>query len=94
MAVIARTGQPLGGDAPPFTALTRLQHMEEAEPHRLLDIGVTLDQHVGRLPELIEVVALLLQQTLESFLRGHRQALPPPDHATPTPSGCSTSRTR
>ena len=62
VAVVAGTGQALGRDGPVLGSGPRLQHMEQSEPHRLLDFGVALGLHVGAGPELVEEGPLLVEQ--------------------------------
>ena len=70
VAVVAGTGQALGPDRPLLGTRTGLQRVEEAEADRLLHLGVALDDHVGVVPELVEVFALLLQQALPAVQPG------------------------
>src|SRR5687767_6232997 len=63
--VVARAGEALGRYRLPLCAGTRLQGVEEGEADRLLLLIVTLELHVGALPEVVEIVAL-----------GGKQALP------------------
>src|SRR5215217_323037 len=58
VSVVARAGQSLAGYRPPLRAGARLQGVEEREADRLLKLGVSLELHVGTIPEVIEVVAL------------------------------------
>ena len=62
VAVVARPGQPLGGDRPLLAAGARLQRVEQPEADRLLQLGVAVDLDVGALPEVVEVGALLGEQ--------------------------------
>ena len=64
VAVVAGAGQALGGDRPPLGPGARLQHVEEREAHRLLQLGVALELDVGALPEVVEVVALVGDQAV------------------------------
>ncbi len=70
MAVIAGSGEPLGGDRAAFGAGTGLQQVEEPESHGLLGFGVTLDLDVGAVPEVVQIFALRIQQALPSGVAG------------------------
>jgi hypothetical protein len=58
MSVVSGTGQAFGGDGSPLGAGAGLQHVEQAEPDRLLQHRVTDDFDVRGIPELVEVGAL------------------------------------
>lgn len=73
VAVVARAGEALGADRPLLGAGAGLQHVEEAEAHRLLHLRVTLDLDVGVVPERVEVVALRLDQALPAVQPGAGQ---------------------
>ena len=62
MAVIAGAGQALGGDGPLLHPGAGLQHVEEAEPDRLLDLRIAVDDHVGAIPEGVQKLPLLPDQ--------------------------------
>ena len=59
VAVVAGAGQALRRDRAPLGPGARLEHVEEAEAHRLLELGVAVDLDVGPRPELVQVRALL-----------------------------------
>ena len=62
VSVVAGAGQALGADRTPFGPGSGLQRVEEREPHRLLELGIAVDLHVGSIPEVLEVGALALEQ--------------------------------
>lgn len=47
VAVIAGSGESLAGDRPPLGSHAGLDHVEQAEPHRLLHVRVTVDLDIG-----------------------------------------------
>ena len=71
MAVVARTGQTLGRDSPRLGPGAGLQHLPQRIPHRLLNLVVAIDLHVGAIPEIVEVVALGGQQPVEAGVARH-----------------------
>ena len=77
MPVVAGPGQALGGDRAPLGAGARLEHVEEREANRLLQLGVPLDLDVGAIPEVIEVGALLGERARPSRGAAPRPARPP-----------------
>ena len=66
MAVVARAREPLGGDGPALGPGAGLEEVEHAEAHRVLDLGVAVDLHVGPVPELVEVLPLIGLQAVPS----------------------------
>ena len=64
--VVAGAGQPLGRDGAHLGPGPRLQDLEQREPHRLLDLRVTGDLHVGAGPEVVEEGPLLGEQLIPS----------------------------
>ena len=70
VAVVAGAGEALAGDRPPLGASAGLQHVEQAEAHGLLDLRVALDLDVGAVPEVVEVLALRVEQTLPAGVAG------------------------
>ena len=62
--VVAGPGQALGGDRAPLAAGARLQGVKEREAHRLLELGVAFQLDVGALPEVVQVAALVGEQSL------------------------------
>jgi hypothetical protein len=64
--VVAGTGQALGRDGLALGPQPGLQQVEDADPHRLLQLVVPLDLDVGVLPVLVEHLALLAKQPLEA----------------------------
>ena len=56
VAVIAGTGQPLGGDRALLSPCARLQDVEQAEPQRLLELGISVELDIGAVPEVVQVV--------------------------------------
>ena len=73
MAVIARPRQALGRDGPPLGACAGLEHVEQGEAHRLLDLGVTVDLDVGATPEVVQIGALLVDQAVPARLDRSRE---------------------
>ena len=55
-----------------FGSRAGLQHVKQPEPHRLLAIGVALHLNVGAVPEVVEIVALRLEQTIPPAVLGAR----------------------
>ena len=72
MAVVARAREPLGGDGPALGPRAGLEEVEHAEAHRVLDLGVAVDLHVGPVPELVEVLPLIGLQADPSGVAGPR----------------------
>ena len=70
VAVVAGAGQALGGDRTLLGAGAGLQGVEEREPDGRLQLEVTVQFDVGRLPELVEVGALVSEQTVPSPVAG------------------------
>jgi len=68
--VIARAGQALRRDGPAFSAGAGLQHVKQREAHRLLDLGVPVELHVGAGPERVQVGPLRGQQPVPAGLPG------------------------
>ena len=64
MAVVARTGQTLGRDRAVFATCARLENVKKSEAHCLLNLGITVQLHIGPLPEFVQVHALLVEQAL------------------------------
>ena len=71
--VVTGAGQPLRRDRPLLGPRAGLEHVEETEPDRLLHLRVALDQHVGGVPERVEVVALLPVQPVPAVQPGPGQ---------------------
>ena len=63
--VVAVARQPLGGDRALLGAGGGLQRVEEGEAHGLLELVVAVDLDVGALPEVVEVLALVLEEAVE-----------------------------
>jgi hypothetical protein len=70
--VVAGAGQPLRRDGAHLGAGARLQDLEQREPHRLLDLRVAGDLHVGAGPEGVEEGPLLGEQLIPSGEPGQR----------------------
>ena len=87
VAVVAGPGQALRRDRPPLGPGTGLQHVEQREPHGLLELGVALDLDVGALPELVQVRPLLRDQPVPAGVRAHRRAPRRPGRARRAASG-------
>jgi hypothetical protein len=64
VAVVAGAGQALTGNGAALGTGACLQHVKEPEPHGLLALGVAVDLDVGAVPEVVEVVALPVEQAL------------------------------
>ena len=64
MTVIAGSGEALGRDGATLGARPSLQDVEEREANRLLELGITVELHVGPLPELIQVLPLVSEEAL------------------------------
>jgi hypothetical protein len=62
VAVVAASGQALRRDRPHLGARAGLQHREDREAHRLLQLRVAVDLDVGALPEAVQVLALVGEQ--------------------------------
>src|SRR6202043_2488756 len=59
VTVVARACQPFGRDGSTLRTRSRLQHVEEGEAHRLLDLWVALQLNVCIRPEVVQVGSLL-----------------------------------
>ncbi len=70
VAVVAAAGQALGGDRVAVAAGRGLEHVEEGEADRLLQLGVAVDLDVGAGPEVVERVALRLGEPIEAGVSG------------------------
>ena len=73
VAVVGGPGEPLGGDAGALDAPRRLAHLEQVPAHRLLHSDGVVpidDDHVGRVPEPVEVGPLDLDDGVEAVLQG------------------------
>ena len=70
VAVVAGTGQTLGGNRPPLGPCRRLQDVEEREAYGLLHLGVAGNLDIGAIPEGVEVGALLVEQTVPPHFAG------------------------
>ena len=81
VAVVAGAGQALGRDRPLLGPGPGLQHVEQREADRLLDLGVPLDLDVGAGPEVVQVLALLGQQPVPAGEPGARRARRRPGRA-------------
>jgi hypothetical protein len=64
VAVVAGSGESLGGDRSLFGARARLERVEEGEAQRLLQFGIAVDLDVGAGPEVIQVGALASDEPL------------------------------
>jgi hypothetical protein len=73
VTVVTRTGQPLRRDWSSLGARTGLQHVEEPEADRLLNLRITVDLEVGHGPELVEIFALVAEQAVPSVVSGPGQ---------------------
>ena len=73
VAVVAGAGQALGRDRPLLAARAGLERVEQREADRLLELGVALELDVGRVPEVVEVRALLGEQPVPARVDGARQ---------------------
>ena len=62
--VVAWACQPFGRDRAPLRTRSRLQHVEEREACRLLDLWITLQLDIRTRPEVVQVGTLLSQQVL------------------------------
>ena len=71
--VVAVAGQPLGRNRPALGPRPGLQHMEQAEPDRLLDLVVAVQFHVGPAPEVVQVTTLLGAQRVPAGLGRDQQ---------------------
>ena len=74
--VVAGPGQAFRRDRAVLAAGAGLQHVEQPEPHRLLDLGVPVDLHVGAVPKVLKVLALLGEQAIPARLLGAAQRRP------------------
>ena len=72
VAVVAGAGQALGRDRAALGPRAGLQRVEEREPHGLLELPVAVDLDVGVRPEVVEEVALALQQRFPAGALGGR----------------------
>jgi hypothetical protein len=68
--VIARTGQAFGGNGAVFAARPGLQDVEHAKPDGLLQLGVAVQLGVRTLPEVVQRLPLLGQQTVPPGVAG------------------------
>jgi hypothetical protein len=68
--VIARTGQAFGGNGAVFAARPGLQDLEHAKPDGLLQLGVAVQLGVRTLPEVVQRLPLLGQQTVPPGVAG------------------------
>ena len=73
VAVVAGARQPLRRDRPALPPRGCLEDAEERVAHRELPFGIAVDLHVGAVPEVVEVGALLSQQAIPTGVRGARQ---------------------
>ena len=73
VSVVARSGQALGGDRSLLGPGAGLERVEEAEANRQLQLGVAVDLDVGAIPEVVEVCALLGEQTIPAAVSRLRQ---------------------
>ena len=64
MAVVAAAGEALRGDRSPLGPRGRLHHLEQREPHRLLQLGITVDLDVGAVPHVVEIRPLRCDETV------------------------------
>ena len=71
--VVAGAGQALGRDRAPLAPGAGLQGVKEREAHRLLELGVAFELHVGALPEVVEIFALGVEQPLPARVARLRQ---------------------
>ena len=55
MAVVAGAGKTLRRDRALLGTGARLERVEKREAHRLLQLGVAVEPHIGSIPELVEV---------------------------------------
>ena len=62
--VIARPREPFRRDRALLGARTRLQRVEEREPHRLLQLGVAVELDIGMRPEVVQIRALVGNEAL------------------------------
>jgi hypothetical protein len=69
--VVTRPGQPLGRDGPALGPGGSLQHVEQREPRRLLDLRIPLQLHVSAVPERVQVGPLRGGQAIPAGLHGH-----------------------
>ena len=76
MPVVTGPGQALRRDRAVFPAHAGLQHVEQPEPHRLLHLGISVQFHIGAVPEVIEEAALLGKQAIPARLPGRGQGSP------------------
>ncbi len=70
VAVVAGARQPLGGDGAFLGPGAGLQHMEEREAHRLLDLRVPVHLHIGPRPEAVQIRLLLVHEPLPALAAG------------------------
>ncbi len=73
VSVVARPGQALGGDRAPLGPRARLERVEEAEANGLLQFGVAVDLDVRSIPEVIQISALLGDETVPAVVPRLRQ---------------------
>ncbi len=73
VSVVPRPGEPLGGDGSLFGARSGLEHVEEGEPHGLLQLCVALELYVGASPEVVEVGALGSEKVVPAGVTRSRQ---------------------
>lgn len=71
--VVAGPGQSLGGNGPLLRAGACLEYVEEGEADGLLDLLVAVDLDVGAGPEVVEVAALFVQESLPAAVGRGRQ---------------------
>ena len=68
VAVVAGPRQALGRNGPSLGPHAGLEDMEEGEAHCLLHLGIAVDLDVGPVPEVVQIGALLVDQTLPANL--------------------------
>src|SRR5690606_25154592 len=68
--VVAATGEALRRDRPSLGTGRGLDHLEQGEPDRLLELVVAVDLDVGVVPELVEVAPLLRDQAVPAGAAG------------------------
>jgi hypothetical protein len=64
VSLVAGAGQALGGDAALLGPRGGLQHVEEPEPHRLLELVVAVQLDVRAPPEVVQVGLLVASEAL------------------------------
>ena len=73
MPVVPGTGQALGGDRALLGPRAGLQDVKQREPNRLLELGVAFQLDVRAVPEIVQILALLIGEPVPTAVLGFRQ---------------------